>query len=473
MITLSKNGLPSKRCAALILNHVASLSICPSNIQITRFTPISTRSLVKRNFHSSRPLSKEDYYKTLGIKKDATAKEIKKAYFQLAKKYHPDVNKTKEAQEKFQEISEAYEVLSDENKRQEYDTFGSGAGAGGPGRGGGQWQYKGNVDVNEIFRRAFGFGGDGTFNWDSFADSQFGHSHAQEMVMDLSFEEAVRGTQKNIFVNVVEDCPRCRGTQVEPGFKKVSCPYCNGTGMITQRLQGGFFYQASCNRCGGSGHYNKNPCQECEGHGQSVQRRQVSFNVPAGTNDKDRVRFQVGKNQIYMMFNVAPSLKFRRDKDDIHCDVEISIAQAVLGGTVKVPGIMEDTYVHVPPGTSSHTKMRLTGKGVKRLHSAGYGDQYIHIKVAVPSYLSAEQRALMLAWAATDKPKSGTVKGFDESSAKTSAQSKNQEGSKSGTNTTTDRESPRGGHVHDSKGEAKQEDTESSKERKSKQSASS
>ncbi|KAK6029957.1 DnaJ central domain protein, partial [Ostertagia ostertagi] len=136
---------------------------------------------------------------------------------------------------------------------------------------------------------------DGAFNWDSYADSQFGHSHAQEMVMDISFEEAVRGTQKNIFVNVVEDCPRCKGTQVEPGYKKVSCPYCNGTGMITQRLQGGFFYQASCNRCGGSGHYNKNPCQECEGHGQSVQRRQVSFSVPAGTNDKDRVRFQVGK----------------------------------------------------------------------------------------------------------------------------------------------------------------------------------
>uniref|UniRef100_W6N9B7 Chaperone DnaJ domain containing protein n=1 Tax=Haemonchus contortus TaxID=6289 RepID=W6N9B7_HAECO len=174
-----------------------------------------------------------------------------------------------------------------------------------------------------------------------------------------------------------------------------------------------------------------------------------------------------------MMFNVAPSLKFRRDKDDIHCDVEISIAQAVLGGTVKVPGIMEDTYVHVPPGTSSHTKMRLTGKGVKRLHSAGYGDQYIHIKVAVPSYLSAEQRALMLAWAATDKPKSGTVKGFDDSSAKSSTQSKNQEGSKSGTNTATDRESPRGGHAHDSKGEAKQENSDYSKERKSKQSASS
>ncbi|CAJ0597887.1 unnamed protein product [Cylicocyclus nassatus] len=436
MIVLSRTGLPAKRCASLLLNHVTPLSTCAQNILLKRTNLERRRTSIeysnRRSFHSSRPSSKEDYYKTLGIKKDATAKEIKKAYFQLAKKYHPDVNKTKEAQEKFQEISEAYEVLSDDNKRQEYDTFGAGGSPGGMGGRGGEWQYKGNVDVNEIFRRAFGFGSGGGFNWDTFADSQFGHSHAQEMVMDISFEEAVRGAQKNVFVNVVEDCPRCKGTQVEPGYKKVSCPYCNGTGMISQRLQGGFFYQATCNRCGGSGHYNKNPCQECEGHGQSVQRRQVSFNVPAGTSDKDRVRFQVGKNQIYMMFNVAPSLKFRRDKDDIHCDVEISIAQAVLGGTVKVPGIMEDIYVHIPPGTASHTKMRLSGKGVKRLHSAGYGDQYIHIKVGVPSHLSAEQRELMLAWAATEKPKSGTIKGFEDSSSKsTSRQTRAKENVKS------------------------------------------
>ncbi|KAK6741842.1 hypothetical protein RB195_009610 [Necator americanus] len=455
MIVLSRTGLPAKRCATLILNHIAPLSICSSNIQLRRTAPerrrISLECSSRRCLHSSRPSSKEDYYKTLGVKKDASAKEIKKAYFQLAKKYHPDVNKSKEAQEKFQEISEAYEVLSDDNKRQEYDTFGSSTSrAGGAGGPGGEWQYKGTVDVNEIFRRAFGFGRDGGFNWDSFADSQFGHSHAQEMVMDISFEEAVRGTQKNIYVNVVEDCLRCKGTQVEPGYKKVSCPYCNGTGMISQRLQGGFFYQASCNRCGGSGHYNKNPCQECEGHGQSVQRRQVSFNVPAGTNDKDRVRFQVGKNQIYMMFNVAPSLKFRRDKDDIHCDVEINIAQAVLGGTVKVPGIMEDTYVHIPPGTNSHTKMRLSGKGVKRLHAVGYGDQYIHIKVVVPSHLSAEQRALMLAWAATEKPKSGTVKGLDEYSARSSSEHRQQK-QESKTQNSEEDQSPTGTQTHHSK----------------------
>ncbi|KJH41112.1 DnaJ region [Dictyocaulus viviparus] len=371
-----------------------------------------------RFIHSTQPSSKEDYYKVLGVKKDATAKEIKKAYFQLAKKYHPDVNKSKEAQEKFQEVSEAYEVLSDDGKRREYDTFGTSGPSGGQGSRGGEWQYKSTVDVNEIFRRAFGFGGDGGFNWDSFAESQFGHSQAQEIVMDLSFEEAV------------------------------SCPYCNGTGMISQRLQGGFFYQASCNRCGGSGHYNKNPCQECEGHGQSVQRRQISFNVPVGTNDKDRVRFQVGKNQLYVIFNVSPSLKFRRDQDDIHCDVEITIAQAILGGTVKVPGIIDDTYVHIPPGTSSHTKMRLSGKGVKRASSAGYGDQYIHIKVIVPTSLNAEQRSLMLAWARTEKPKSGTVNGFEEYDAKFAGRSKQQQGEESNKKNSEDDRPPRGGEPY-------------------------
>ncbi|CAL2038467.1 unnamed protein product [Caenorhabditis brenneri] len=397
-----------------VLNRVHRAA--PLLAQITTPTTSATKSA---QLHTTHCLSKEDYYKTLGVDKKADAKSIKKAYFQLAKKYHPDVNKTKEAQTKFQEISEAYEVLSDDTKRQEYDAYGSGGGPAGAGRAGGAgggFHYHGNVDVNEIFRRAFGGGGGGGmggFNFDNFAQSAFGHAAAQEMVMDISFEEAVRGATKNVFVNVVEDCLKCHGTQVEPGTKKVSCPYCNGTGAVSQRLQGGFFYQTSCTRCRGSGHYNKSPCQECEGEGQTVQRRQVSFNVPAGTNNGDSLKFQVGKNQVFVRFNVAPSLKFRREKDDIHCDVEISLAQAVLGGTVKVPGINGDTYVHIPAGTASHTKMRLTGKGVKRLHSLGHGDQYMHIKVGVPKYLTAEQKAIMMAWAVTEKLKDGTIKGLE------------------------------------------------------------
>ncbi|CCD62136.1 DnaJ homolog dnj-10 [Caenorhabditis elegans] len=382
--------------------------------------------------HTTHALSKEDYYKTLGVDKKSDAKAIKKAYFQLAKKYHPDVNKTKEAQTKFQEISEAYEVLSDDTKRQEYDAYGSGGGPAGGRGGAGGFHHHGNVDVNEIFRRAFGGGGGmGGFNFDNFAQSAFGHSAAQEMVMDISFEEAVRGATKNVSVNVVEDCLKCHGTQVEPGHKKTSCPYCNGTGAVSQRLQGGFFYQTTCNRCRGSGHYNKNPCQECEGEGQTVQRRQVSFNVPAGTNNGDSLKFQVGKNQLFVRFNVAPSLKFRREKDDIHCDVDISLAQAVLGGTVKVPGINGDTYVHIPAGTGSHTKMRLTGKGVKRLHSYGNGDQYMHIKVTVPKYLTAEQKQIMLAWAATEQLKDGTIKGLEKNQKTEEKETKKNEEKKS------------------------------------------
>ncbi|CAB3402900.1 unnamed protein product [Caenorhabditis bovis] len=376
--------------------------------------PTTSATGQSRNISTSIPLLKEDYYKILGVDKKADAKAIKKAYFQLAKKYHPDINKTKEAQSKFQEISEAYEVLSDDTKRQQYDAYGSAGPQAGGSPGGGGWHHAGNVDVNEIFRRAFGGGMGGGFSWDNFTDSSFGHSAAQEMIMDISFEEAVRGASKNVYVNVVEDCLKCHGTQVEPGFKKTTCPYCNGTGAVSQRLQGGFFYSASCTRCRGTGHYNKNPCHECEGQGQTVQRRQVTFNIPEGTDHGSSVRFNVGKNQIYVKFNVAPSTKFRREKDDIHVDVPISIAQAVLGGTVKVPGIKEDTYIHIPAGTSSHTKMRLTGKGVKRLHSHGYGDQYMHIKITVPKYLTAEQKALMLAWAATENIKNGTIKGLDE-----------------------------------------------------------
>ncbi|CAI2349405.1 unnamed protein product [Caenorhabditis sp. 36 PRJEB53466] len=414
-----------------VLNRTAGLihRSAPLIAQISTPTTSATKSFQNASLHTTCSLSKEDYYKTLGVDKKADAKSIKKAYFQLAKKYHPDVNKTKEAQTKFQEISEAYEVLSDDTKRQEYDAYGAGGGPAGArgapgGAAGGGFHYSGNVDVNEIFRRAFGGGaggGMGGFNFDNFAQSSFGHSAAQEMVMDISFEEAVRGATKNVFVNVVEDCLKCHGSQVEPGFKKTSCPYCNGSGAISQRLQGGFFYQTTCTRCRGSGHYNKNPCQECEGEGQTVQRRQVTFQVPAGTNNGDSLKFQVGKNQVFVRFNVAPSLKFRREKDDIHCDVEISIAQAVLGGTAKVPGINGDTYVHVPAGTGSHTKMRLTGKGVKRLHSQGHGDQYMHIKVTVPKYLTAEQKAIILEWAATEQLKDGTIKGLEkkESAEKT------------------------------------------------------
>ncbi|CAI4230595.1 unnamed protein product [Auanema sp. JU1783] len=403
------------------LSTLASLKLASTST--STFSPLLSNSktahaIEKRNIHTSVPQSKDDYYKTLGVNKSANAKDIKKAYFQLAKKYHPDVNKTTEAQEKFQAISEAYEVLSDDTKRQQYDTFGSnpagGAGFGAQGGPGGGWSHH-NVDVNEVFRKAFGFnmGGGGGMSWD-FAESQFGHGHSEEVIMNISFEEAVKGAQKTVLINVVDDCLSCKGSQVQPGYKKVSCPYCNGSGMVSGRLQGGFIYQTACNRCMGSGHYNKNPCHECEGKGQTVQRKSVSFNIPPGTSDKNEIRINHGKTAIYVRFNVRPSTIFKREHDDIHCDVEISLAQAVLGGTVKIPSLSGDRYIHIDAGTSSHTLLKLTGQGVKRLKREGHGDQYIHIKLTVPKKITEAQRKLIFEWTDTDKPKSGTVQGYDE-----------------------------------------------------------
>ncbi|CAJ0575248.1 unnamed protein product, partial [Mesorhabditis spiculigera] len=383
--------------------------------------PSYQRGRQRRPLYTTGPtLASKDYYKLLGISKESSAKDIKKAYFQMAKKYHPDVNKTKEAQERFQEVSEAYEVLSDEGKRKEYDTYGTADGqqrqrnnmgrGGGAGHGGFNF---GGKSTEEFFRQTFGFGSGG-INWDSYADSSFGYAPAQEVEVRLSFEDAVRGTTRSFDMNVVENCGTCQGTQVQPGYKKVSCPYCNGTGMVSQRIAGGFYFQQSCTRCQGSGSYNKNPCTECTGKGKTVQQRKVDVKIPPGVNDKERMQLSVGQETVILYMSVAPSSVFRRDRNDVHCDVEISIGQAVLGGTVKVPGVYEDGYIKIPAGTNSHTKMMRTGKGIKRLNQHGYGDQYINIKIAVPKFPSKEQKKIITTFAKTETLQAGTVNLFEE-----------------------------------------------------------
>uniref|UniRef100_A0A183E3Z9 CR-type domain-containing protein n=1 Tax=Gongylonema pulchrum TaxID=637853 RepID=A0A183E3Z9_9BILA len=234
-----------------------------------------------------------------------------------------------------------------------------------------------------LFRKMFG--GRSPFSdfsnaFGDFADSSDGFEDSKEHVMNITFEEAARGAQKTVNLNVVDDCPACFGKGVQPGYKKVSCPYCNGTGYVTQQL-GGFYMQSSCGRCRGTGSYNKNPCLNCEGHGRTVQRRTATITVPAGINDGETVRMPLGKSTIFITFRVAPSSRFRRDKFDIHCDVEISVAQAILGGTVK-------------------------------LNYSGYGDQYINIKVKVPKRLTTRQKALIQAWAELETDTPGTIQGI-------------------------------------------------------------
>jgi DnaJ family protein A protein 3 len=365
---------------------------------------------------------KRDYYDVLGVPKSADTKDIKKAYYTMAKKFHPDMNKNDpNAQKKFQEVSEAYEVLSDETKRKQYDTYGmtgqgfaGAAGAGGPFQGAtysrGFETFHSQMDPEELFRKIFGDAGFRMSGFSDFAESAFGFAPATEVTMTLTFEQAARGCDKEIQVNVADTCPRCLGNKAEPGTGKVPCHYCGGTGMETIST-GPFMMRSTCRHCFGTRMIIKSPCVECTGKGQTIQRRRVVVPVPAGVEDGQTVRMPVGSKEIYITFRVEKSRTFRRDGADVHSDVVISLSQAILGGTIRVPGITEDVLLNVPAGTSSHMTIRLAGKGIPRTHSYGRGDHYLHVKIKIPTKLTSQQKALMLAFAETETGVDGTVAG--------------------------------------------------------------
>ncbi|XP_017839349.1 protein tumorous imaginal discs, mitochondrial isoform X2 [Drosophila busckii] len=382
----------------------------------------------QRSFHSTSRLQAKDYYTTLGVAKNSNAKDIKKAYYQLAKKYHPDTNKDDpDASKKFQEVSEAYEVLSDDQKRREYDTYGQTAehmnrqgGGGFGGSGGGpfgpegfsqSWQFRSSIDPEELFRKIFGEGNFRSNSFDDFADSKFGFGQAQELVMDLTFAQAARGVNKDVNVNVVDQCPKCAGTKCEPGTKPGRCQYCNGSGFETIST-GPFVMRSTCRYCQGTRQYIKYPCVECEGKGKTVQRRKVTVPVPAGIENGQTVRMQVGAKELFITFRVEKSDYFRRDAADVHTDAPISVSQALLGGTVRVQGVYEDQWLNIEPGTSSHRKILLRGKGLKRVNAHGHGDHYVHIKIEVPKKLSKEQRALLEAYAELEHDTPGQIHGM-------------------------------------------------------------
>ncbi|CEF67897.2 DnaJ homolog subfamily A member 3, mitochondrial [Strongyloides ratti] len=368
-----------------------------------------------RHYHTSKRLPK-DYYKILGVDKKATAKDIKKAYYKLAKQYHPDVNKDKGASEKFHELTQAYEILSDENKRAHYDSTGDNPFAGSGGNtnyGASDWQRKAEEMYEKVYKDFFNRGGMNNGWGRGFAETYAGFDRTSQIVMTITFEEAVKGVSKEINVNVVDNCMRCRGSGCEPPHKKVLCPYCNGTGMITSK-QGGFIFSSSCDRCSGSGSYNKNPCMDCEGHGKIVQNRSSTITVPAGIDNGDSIKYKVGQQDVYVTFQVSPSKIHVRDKYDIYTDVSISLTQAALGGTVVVPGLKGDTTINIPKGTSSHTKFALKGHGIKRVNDYGTGDQYINIKVHIPKKLTEKQKKALLMFAEDETDVNGTVAGLKE-----------------------------------------------------------
>ncbi|CAK1589148.1 unnamed protein product [Parnassius mnemosyne] len=422
IITVINNNISKAPCRLFHKCNTCHNNLSGSVVSITSRNNKLNYNFVgskHRFFHTTQSLNaRVDYYKVLGVPKNASAKDIKKAYYQLAKKYHPDANKSDpEAPKKFQEVSEAYEILSDENKRKQYDTYGTtteqmGMGGGPSGSDGftHQWQYKSTIDPEELFRKIFGDAGFKSETFSDFAESQFGFGSAQEVIVNLRFTEAARGVNKEINLNVVDTCPKCQGSRCEPGTKSIKCTYCNGSGMETFS-RGPFVMRSTCRHCHGTRMLIKFPCVECEGKGQSVQRKKVTVPVPAGVENGQTVRMAVGNNEVFVTFKVEESNYFKRDGPDVHTDCTISVSQAVLGGTVRIQGLYEDHTLQITPGTSSHSTIRLSRKGMKRVSQHGYGDHYVHIKIQVPKTLSEKQKALMYAYAELEEDTPGQIHG--------------------------------------------------------------
>lgn len=369
-----------------------------------------------RSIHLGSQLFRKNYYEVLGVPKNADAKAIKKAYYDKAKKYHPDSNKSDpKAATKFQEVSEAYEVLSDSAKRQAYDLggsssgFGSGASSAGAGPTGGGWQYQ-NVyrDQNpfgssfnnpeDYFKKIFEefetkFGSE--YKRSNYNDDSYFGQDATEVSLSVSFKEAAIGCDKEVIINSPDTCDICSGSCCQPGYKPIKCPYCQGTGTETIST-GPFLLRSTCRVCKGSRMFINKPCPTCHGKGETIQRKTVIVPVPAGVIDGQTVRMRIKNNkELYVTFKVQKSNYFRRDDADIHTEAVISVSQAILGSTLRVEGLYEDLKVDVKPGTSSHTRIRLPQKGIKRQDSYGRGDHYVHIKIQVPEKPTPKQKDLM------------------------------------------------------------------------------
>ncbi len=346
-----------------------------------------------------------DYYSILGVSRNSSADEIKKAYRKLAIKYHPDKNPdNKEAEDKFKEISEAYEVLSDATKKSRYDQVGHDAYTrkGGGGFGGGA----GGFDPFDIFAQAFG-GGDGGGIFDSFFGGGGGGNRNRPSKgadlrydLELTFDEAVFGCTKEINITKPTTCDRCSGDGAEPGSSRSTCGRCGGSGSVTVS-QGFFNVRQSCPACSGSGQVIEKKCTTCRGQGTVNKSEKIEFKIPAGVDTGSRMRVS-GKGEagnlggpagdLYIVFHVQDHDLFERDRDDIHCEVPISFAKATLGGEVEIPTIAGPTKIKITAGTQNGTRQRLRGKGVPSARGGSRGDHYVHLKVEVPRNLNKEQR---------------------------------------------------------------------------------
>lgn len=349
---------------------------------------------------------KRDYYEVLGVQKGASDDEIKKAYRACAKKYHPDLHPgDKECEEKFKEVNEAYEVLSDSDKKARYDQFGHagvdsnyGAGAGGAGSPFGQ-----GIDIDDIFSSFFGgFGGRRSNN----ANAPMRGSDIETTVY-ISFEEAAKGCKQTINYSCVTTCDACHGTGAQPGTSPKTCSSCGGSGRVTinQRTPFGVVQtQRTCDACHGRGKIVDNPCKKCGGSGKQRKNKTVDVTIPAGIKDQQILnvsgRGNSGTNggpagDLHVYVNVRPHPVFERRGDDVWCEVPITFTQAVLGADVVVPTLDGKVSYTVREGTQPGDVFRLKGKGIQRLGGRGRGDQYVRVTVEVPKNLNGKQKELI------------------------------------------------------------------------------
>ncbi len=356
---------------------------------------------------------KRDYYEVLGLKKGASEDEIKKAFKSMARKYHPDLHPDdKEAAEKFKEINEAYEVLSDSEKRARYDQFGHagvdpnyGGGAGAGGFGG----FGGFGDVGDIFDSIFG-GGFGGFGGGRSTASSANAPHRGGDVnanVTIDFMEACKGAKKKMRVTHMVKCDQCNGTGADANTKTSSCTECHGQGSVrvNQRTPFGVISTTKvCPRCGGRGKIVTNPCSKCRGSGRQRVTTDIELKIPAGIDNGQILRVSgqgdAGLNggpngDLNVSVTVRPHELFTRSGNDIFCEIPISYAQAVLGDKVTVPTIKGKVEYEIPEGTQSGTKFRLRGEGVKYLGRESYGDQYVTVVVEVPKRLTKQQKELL------------------------------------------------------------------------------
>lgn len=341
-------------------------------------------------------MAKRDYYEVLGVNRDASEEDIRKAYRKLAMQHHPDRNpENPKAEEKFKEAKEAYEVLSEPDKRSAYDRFGhqgvdaqSGMGAGGAGMGG--------------FADAFG---------DIFSEI-FGQGRARSSVyrgadlrynLEISLEDAARGTETRIRIPTLEGCETCHGSGAKPGTEPVGCPTCHGQGQV--RIQQGFFSIAqTCPRCSGTGKIIKEPCGACSGAGRIKKQKTLSVKIPVGVNEGDRIRLsgegEAGVNggpagDLYVVIRLREHAVFQREDNDLHCEMPISFSVAALGGEIEIPTLEGSAKIKVPAETQTGKVFRLRGKGIKGVRSHAPGDLLCHVVVETPVNLTPRQREIL------------------------------------------------------------------------------